>query len=115
MAPLKTTFAGLELKSPIIISSSGLTDSLEKIKRLEEAGAAAVVLKSVFEEQINAQAGSMNGYGSPEADDYLNAYLRSHTLNKHIELIEETKSNVPSPLSPASTATTITNGQTLPN
>lgn len=30
MAPLKTTFAGLELKSPIIISSSGLTDSLEK-------------------------------------------------------------------------------------
>lgn len=91
MAPLKTTFAGLELKSPIIISSSGLTDSPEKIKRLEEAGAAAVVLKSVFEEQINAQAGSMNGYGSPEADDYLNAYLRSHTLNKHIELIEETK------------------------
>ena len=73
MAPLKTTFAGLELKSPIIISSSGLTDSPEKIKRLEEAGAAAVVLKSVFEEQINAQAGSMNGYRSPETDSYMNA------------------------------------------
>ena len=55
MEQLKTTFAGLSLKNPIIISSSGLTNSVEKIKKLEEAGAAAVVLKSVFEEQINMQ------------------------------------------------------------
>ena len=59
MAQLKTTFAGLALENPIIISSSGLTNSAEKIKKLEEAGAGAVVLKSVFEEQINMQAGSM--------------------------------------------------------
>lgn len=37
------------------------------------------------------QAGSMQGYGSPEADDYLGAYVRSHALNEHINLIEETK------------------------
>lgn len=37
------------------------------------------------------QAGSMQGYGSPEADDYLGAYVRSHALNEHISLIEETK------------------------
>jgi dihydroorotate dehydrogenase (fumarate) len=67
MAQLKTTFAGLTLNNPIIISSSGLTNSLAKIQKLEEAGAGAVVLKSVFEEQINMQAGSMQGYGSPEA------------------------------------------------
>lgn len=91
MAQLKTTFAGLALENPIIISSSGLTNSAEKIKKLEEAGAGAVVLKSVFEEQINMQAGSMQGYGSPEADDYLGAYVRSHALNEHISLIEETK------------------------
>ena len=91
MAQLKTTFAGLTLNNPIIVSSSGLTDSPEKIKKLEEAGAGAVVLKSVFEEQITLQAGTMHGYGTPEADDYLNAYIRSHALNEHISLIEETK------------------------
>ena len=91
MAQLNTTFAGLTLNNPIIVSSSGLTDSPEKIKKLEEAGAGAVVLKSVFEEQITLQAGAMHGYGTPEADDYLNAYIRSHTLNEHISLIEETK------------------------
>lgn len=91
MAQLKTTFAGLELKNPVIISSSGLTDSVEKIKQLETAGAAAVVLKSVFEEQIQMQAGHMQGYGSPEAGDYLNAYIRSHTLDGHIRLIKDAK------------------------
>ncbi len=91
MAQLTTSFAGLSLKNPIIISSSGLTNSAEKIKQLEEAGAAAVVLKSVFEEQINQHAGSLNDYGSPEADDYLGAYVRSHALGEHISLIEEAK------------------------
>lgn len=91
MAQLKTTFAGLTLENPIIISSSGLTNSVEKIKKLEEAGAGAVVLKSVFEEQINIQAGTMSGYGSPEADDYLGAYVRSNTLNEHVNLIREAK------------------------
>ena len=91
MAQLKTTFAGLALNNPVIISSSGLTDSAAKIKKLEDAGAGAVVLKSVFEEQIAMQAGSMHGYGSPEANDYLGAYVRSHALNGHISLIKEVK------------------------
>ena len=97
MAQLTTTFAGLNLKNPVIISSSGLTNSVEKIKKLEEAGAGAVVLKSVFEEQINMQSGQMHGYGSPEADDYLGAYVRSHALNEHISLIEGAKKecNIP--------------------
>ena len=97
MAQLTTTFAGLNLKNPIIVSSSGLTNSVEKIKKLEEAGAGAVVLKSVFEEQINMQSGQMQGYGSPEADDYLGAYVRSHALNEHISLIQEAKKccNIP--------------------
>ena len=43
MAQLKTTFAGLTLNNPIIISSSGLTNSLAKIQKLEEAGADFVV------------------------------------------------------------------------
>ena len=98
MAQLKTTFAGLTLNNPIIISSSGLTNSLAKIQKLEEAGAGAVVLKSVFEEQINMQAGSMHGYGSPEADDYLGAYVRSHALNEQITLIEDVKKHCKIPV-----------------
>lgn len=98
MAQLKTTFAGLSLNNPIIIGSSGLTNSVEKIKKLEEAGAGAVVLKSVFEEQISMQVGSMQGYGSPEADDYLGAYVRSHALNEHICLIEEAKKTCSIPI-----------------
>ena len=52
MADLTTTYMGLSLKNPIIAGSSGLSDSLEKIKQLEEAGAGAVVLKSIFEDAL---------------------------------------------------------------
>ena len=49
---LSTSYLGLQLKNPIIVGSSGLTDSVEKIVMLEKMGAAAVVLKSLFEEEI---------------------------------------------------------------
>lgn len=91
MTQLKTTFAGLSLRNPIIISSSSLTNSAEKNKKLELAGAGAIVLKSVFEEQIMMEAHHMATYGSPEGDDYLSTYVRSHALNEYISLIEQTK------------------------
>ena len=49
MADLTTTYMGLELRNPIIIASSPLTSSIENLIKCEEAGAAAVVLKSIFE------------------------------------------------------------------
>jgi dihydroorotate dehydrogenase (fumarate) len=52
MANLKTTYMGLELKNPFIAGASGYTSNLDRIKQLEEAGAAAVVTASLFEEQI---------------------------------------------------------------
>ena len=52
MADLRTTFVGLKLKNPIIVSSSGLTENLEKMRRCQENGAAAVILKSYFEEEV---------------------------------------------------------------
>ena len=91
MTQLKTTFAGLSLRNPIIISSSSITNSAEKNKKLELAGAGAIVLKSVFEEQIMMEAHHMATYGSPEGDDYLSTYVRSHALNEYISLIEQTK------------------------
>ena len=60
MKRLETTFAGLKLRSPFIVSSSNLTNSAQKNKKWEDAGAGAIVLKSLFEEEIEAQAEWMN-------------------------------------------------------
>jgi dihydroorotate dehydrogenase (fumarate) len=52
MNKLHTTYLGLKINSPIIAASSGLTESLDHLKAFEDAGAGAVVLKSIFEEEI---------------------------------------------------------------
>ncbi len=91
MTSLKTNFAGLQLCNPVIISSSGLTNSAEKNRRLEAAGAGAIVLKSVFEEQIMRETHHWVTNDLPEGDDYLGTYVRAHTLNNYISLIRESK------------------------
>jgi dihydroorotate dehydrogenase (fumarate) len=52
---IETTYCGLELKSPLIVGASRLTSDIETIKKAEEAGAGAVVIKSLFEEQIQME------------------------------------------------------------
>ena len=52
MPNLTTNYLGLDLKNPIIVASSGLTDTVEKLVELEANGAGAIVLKSLFEEEI---------------------------------------------------------------
>lgn len=52
MTDLKTTYLGLSLKNPFVASSSPLTEKLENVQKMEEAGVAAIVLPSLFEEQI---------------------------------------------------------------
>lgn len=99
MATLKTTFAGLELRNPIIVSSSGLTDSAEKNQKLYEAGVGAIVLKSLFEEQIMLEAdwlGNPDMY--PEGSDYLVEYVRQHKLSEYLDLVKETKKVCPIPV-----------------
>ena len=49
---LTTNYLGLSLKNPLVVSSSPLSHSVDSIRRLEDAGAAAVVMYSLFEEQI---------------------------------------------------------------
>lgn len=100
MVNLETKYLGLDLKNPIIVSSSGLTNSVEKIKKIEEMGAGAVVLKSLFEEQINYEAGSlMNDDESyPEAMDYIANYVKNSSVDKYIELIAEAKKAVNIPV-----------------
>jgi len=60
MADLRTTFMGVELKNPIILGASSLVEDLNAIKKIERAGAAAIVYRSLFEEQINLEHIQLN-------------------------------------------------------
>lgn len=55
MADLKTKYMGLDLKSPIIVGASNLVTNLDNLKRIENAGAGAIVYKSLFEEQVQLE------------------------------------------------------------
>ena len=103
MANLQTTYLGLQIKNPLVAASSGLTSSVEKIKELEAAGIGAVVLKSIFEEQIYNEVSSMlekdqQNTAYPEAEDYIKGYLRDNTVKKHLELLTEVKKAVNIPV-----------------
>jgi len=102
MADLKTNFAGLELKNPIIVGSSGLTDTVDKIIDIASQGAGAVILKSLFEEQISYEAyntinsNETNEY--PEAADYIKGYTKDNTVNDYLQLIKDAKKAVDIPV-----------------
>ncbi len=99
MISLATNYMGLKLNSPLMVSSSGLTNSVDKIRRFEEMGAGAVVLKSLFEEQIQYEAGALVENGvSPEAHDYITAYSKNNALEEHLRLIEDAKKAVKIPV-----------------
>ena len=88
----KTKFAGLELENPIIIASSGKTNNAQNNYALQMAGAGAIVLKSLFEENIIIQEEKYSTQDvHAEEMDYMRTYLRSHTLEDYINLIKETK------------------------
>jgi len=99
MIELKTKYLGLQLNNPLIVSSSGLTNTVEKIKRIEEYGGAAVVLKSLFEEQINAEADILLRYNEyPEASDYISGYSKNNSVSEYLKLIENSKKEVKIPV-----------------
>lgn len=102
MATLKTTYLGLELKSPIIIGSSDLNNSVEKIKKHAHAGAGAVVLKSLFEEQILMDIDSlrMNNMHDTYAEIEQQAayYLKKNKVGEYLQLIKDAKKAVDIPV-----------------
>ena len=99
MKTLETTYAGLKLKNPIIVSSSSLTDSAEKNQRLCEAGAGAIVLKSLFEEQILLETEGMEDFDPfVVGGNDLAEYMRHHKLEEYFNLIRETKRLVDIPV-----------------
>lgn len=105
MADLTTAFAGLKLKNPVIIGSSGLSDTIENIQELENKGAAAVVLKSLFEEEIlkemnaNMHRMSSEGFLYPETVDFYE-YMESpdEPATKYLDYIRKAKKGVNIPV-----------------
>ncbi len=103
MIDLQTNYMGLLLKSPIIAGSSGITASINQIRQLEAAGVGAVVLKSLFEEQILLEvndviASNESNTQYPEAEEYLRNYTKVHSVQKYISLISEAKKAVKIPV-----------------
>lgn len=104
MIDLSVSYLGLQLKNPVIVGSSGLTDSVEKIINLEAMGAAAVVLKSLFEEEIIMEMEETiytmtnRHFVFPETMDYMETIVKENILTDYLELITESKKAVGIPV-----------------
>lgn len=99
----KTKYLGLELKSPIIVGSCGLTSDVDKMMQMEAAGAGAVVIKSVFEEQIiydikrNTHiVAPTDNYG--DSYEYIAMHVADDSLEKHFSMIREAKRKLSIPV-----------------
>jgi dihydroorotate dehydrogenase (fumarate) len=103
MVDLSTEYLGMKLRNPVIAGSSGLTNSVKSIKELEENGAGAVVLKSIFEEEIAFEyedilkEAESKGYNLDQFD-YYDYKIKEDNLDKYTTLINESKKNVSIPV-----------------
>ncbi len=104
MANLSTTYMGLKLKNPIIVSSSGLTNSVKDIIALEENGAAAIVTKSLFEEEIileteeNLNKMHASGFVYPETTEYFDFDRMEDTVSNYLKFLSDSKKSVKIPI-----------------
>ncbi len=101
MENLKTNYLGLELKSPVIFGSSGLSKKIENLKIAEKNGAGAIVLKSLFEEQINYESNktiSQSLVDFPLANDYILNYSKLNSLNEYADFIKRAKDAISIPI-----------------
>lgn len=105
MVDLSTTYMGLKLKHPVVPSASPLSESLDKIKRLEDAGAAAVVMYSLFEEQIVGESHLLDHYLSYGAESFAEALdyfpeMDSYNVGPHayLDLLRRAKESISIPV-----------------
>ena len=119
MIDLSCKYLGLQLRNPIVVGSSGLTSTLENLKTISGLGAGAVVLKSIFEEQIKYESDKFLKSDNPdikswqeafqgivsktefyydEAYEYLTSYAKEHTLKNYLALISDAKKTIDIPV-----------------
>jgi len=103
MANISTRFFGLELKSPVIAASSSMTGHAEQVLKLAEAGAGAIVLKSIFEEEIYHELQEELSLrteltADPEYLDYFDYVIKEETIRKYLKLITDVKAKTAVPV-----------------
>lgn len=99
---ISVNYMGLQLNSPVIASSSDFTSNIENIKLVAQAGAGAVVLKSIFEEQILMEIDSFrtnNMFNSYEyTENYIAYYTKKHAADSYLNLIRQARQEVNVPI-----------------
>jgi dihydroorotate dehydrogenase (fumarate) len=102
MANLSTAYMGIELKNPLIVSSCDLTGNIESIKKCETVGAGAIVLKSLFEEQIEAETEELINNvwltGHTEAFEYVRGMSMYNGPDIYLDLISKAKKETSIPI-----------------
>ncbi len=102
MSNLATRYMGLELKNPLVVASCGLTKTVQGVKQAAEAGAGAIVLKSLFEEQIDAETNELvrqsEHSGHTESYDYLNRFGQTFGPQEYLQLVNDAKAVVSVPI-----------------
>ncbi len=102
MTDLTTTYMGIPLRNPLIAASSSLTGTVEGVKKVADAGVGAVVLKSLFEEQISHDTGILEQYadyvGHGEAAEYIHNYGMELGPRQYLQLVENAKKAVEIPV-----------------
>ena len=105
MVDLKTNYLGLELRNPLVASASPLSKKADTVRQLEDAGISAVVMYSLFEEQIQNEARALDHYltqGSESFAEALSYFPDLDTYNagpdEYLNLIRELKSSVDIPV-----------------
>jgi dihydroorotate dehydrogenase (fumarate) len=102
---LSTSYLGLKLKNPIVPSASPLSHTLDSMKRLEDAGAAAIVMYSLFEEQITHEAAELDhylSYGTESFAESLTYFPEANEYNlgpeEYIQLLHSAKRSLEIPV-----------------
>jgi dihydroorotate dehydrogenase (fumarate) len=102
---LTTTYMGMTLKNPIVPSSSPLSETVDGIRAMEDAGAAAVVMYSLFEEKINLESQQLDhylSYGVESFGEALSYFPDMETYkvgpDEHLDLIRQAKEAVDIPI-----------------
>ena len=105
MADLRTTYLGLELRSPIVASAGPLTGTLATLHQLEQAGVAAVVLPSLFEEEVVTESMHLNDVldqgadWTPEASSFFpDMDFSDLGPERHVKLVERAKASIGIPV-----------------
>ena len=97
---LSVNYLGLKLKSPIVAGSSTLPMKIENLKKMENAGAGAVVLRSLFEEEITLEYEHLLKTAS-ESDphmDYYDVKIKNDNITNYLNYIKEAKSKIDIPI-----------------